>query len=180
MRKVAMVALASMFLVAPTMVLAETANTNPSAEQQYNGNYHCGYNGNGMHDGRDYRGHHGQRGHMMNRNFDESHMFYGITLTEQQRTQMRDLMRQHHQDRYNNANFRQHRENMHKLVTASQFDEAAVRAQVQNMDQQAIERHVEMAKVHNQMYQLLTPEQKAQLEKNYQQRMSSFDGSNKQ
>lgn len=29
MRKVAVVALASMFLAAPTMVLAETANTNP-------------------------------------------------------------------------------------------------------------------------------------------------------
>ncbi|XOY29943.1 cell-envelope stress modulator CpxP [Proteus cibi] len=173
MRKVAVVALASMFLAAPTMVLAETANTNPPTEQQYNGNYHCGY-GYGMHGDRDYRGHRGQRGHMMDRNYGESRMFNGITLTEQQRTQIRDLMRQHHQDRYN-GNFRQHHENMHKLVTASQFDEAAVRAQMQDMDKQAIERHVEMAKVHNQMYQLLTPEQKAQLEKNYQQQMSYFD-----
>lgn len=173
MRKVAVVALASMFLVAPTVVLAETANTNPPTEQQYNGNYHCGY-GYGMHGDRDYRGHRGQRGHMMDRNYGESRMFNGITLTEQQRTQMRDLMRQHHQDRYN-GNYRQRHENMHKLVTAPQFDEAAVRAQIQDMDKQAIERHVEMAKVHNQMYQLLTPEQKAQLEKNYQQRMSDFD-----
>ncbi|AYY82559.1 MULTISPECIES: cell-envelope stress modulator CpxP [Proteus] len=173
MRKVAVVALASMFLAAPTVVLAETANTNPPTEQQYNGNYHCGY-GYGMHGDRDYRGHRGQRGHMMDRNYGESRMFNGITLTEQQRTQMRDLMRQHHQDRYN-GNYRQRHENMHKLVTAPQFDEAAVRAQIQDMDKQAIERHVEMAKVHNQMYQLLTPEQKAQLEKNYQQRMSDFD-----
>lgn len=182
MRKVAMVALASMFLVAPTVVLAETANTNPPAEQQYNGNYHCGYNG--MNDGRDYnRGHRGQRGHMMNNNghmmgngYGDSYMFNGITLTEQQRTQMRDLMRQHHQDRYN-GNFRQRHESMHQLVTADKFDEAAVRAQMQDMDKLAIDRHVEMAKVHNQMYQLLTPEQKAQLEKNYQQRMSSLDES---
>lgn len=173
MRKVAVVALASMFLAAPTVVLAETANTNPPTEQQYNGNYHCGY-GYGMHGDRDYRGHRGQRGHMMDRNYGESRMFNGITLTEQQRTQMRDLMRQHHQDRYN-GNYCQRHENMHKLVTAPQFDEAAVRAQIQDMDKQAIERHVEMAKVHNQMYQLLTPEQKAQLEKNYQQRMSDFD-----
>ncbi|WP_100157736.1 cell-envelope stress modulator CpxP [Proteus columbae] len=181
MRKVAVVALASMFLAAPTMVLAETTNTNPPTEQQYsNGNYHCDY-GYGMHGDRDYRGHRGQRGHMMNngghmmdRGYAESRMFNGITLTEQQRTQMRDLMRQHHQDRYN-GDFRQRHENMHKLVTAEKFDEAAVRAQMQDMDKQAIERHVEMAKVHNQMYQLLTPEQKAQLEKNYQQQMSSFD-----
>ncbi|WP_311749499.1 cell-envelope stress modulator CpxP [Proteus terrae] len=183
MRKVAVVALASMFLAAPSVVLAETANTNPPTEQQYNGNYHCDY-GYGMHGGRDYRGHRGQRGHMMNngghmmdRGYAESRMFNGITLTEQQRTQMRDLMRQHHQDRYN-GNYRQRHENMHKLVTAPQFDEAAVRAQMQDMDKQAIERHVEMAKVHNQMYQLLTPEQKAQLEKNYQQQMSDFDTRN--
>ncbi len=54
MRKVAMVALASMFLVAPTVVMAETSNTNnqPAGQQQYNDNYHCGY-GYGMHDGRD-------------------------------------------------------------------------------------------------------------------------------
>lgn len=63
MRKVAMVALASMFLVAPTVVMAETSNTNnqPAGQQQYNDNYHCGY-GYGMHDGRDNRGHRGQRG----------------------------------------------------------------------------------------------------------------------
>lgn len=49
MRKVAMVALASMFLVAPTVVMAETSNTNnqPAGQQQYNDNYHCGY-GYGM------------------------------------------------------------------------------------------------------------------------------------
>ncbi len=37
MRKVAMVALASMFLVAPTVVMAETSNTNnqPAGQQQY-------------------------------------------------------------------------------------------------------------------------------------------------
>lgn len=185
MRKVAVVALASMFLAAPTMVLAETTNTNPPTEQQYNGNYHCGY-GNGMHGDRDYRGHRGQRGHMMNNGghmmgngYGDSYMFNGITLTEQQRTQMRDLMRQHHQDRYN-GDFRQRHENMHKLVTAEKFDEAAVRAQMQDMDKQAIERHVEMAKVHNQMYQLLTPEQKAQLEKNYQQQMSYVDQQSQQ
>lgn len=182
MRKVAMVALASMFLVAPTVVMAETSNTNnqPAGQQQYNDNYHCGY-GYGMHDGRDNRGHRGQRGHMMgNNNFGESRMFNGITLTEQQRTQMRDLMRQHHQDRFNNSDFRQRHENMHKLITADKFDEAAVRAQIQDMDKQVIERRVEMAKVHNQMYQLLTPEQKAQLEKNYQQHVSSVSQQNQQ
>lgn len=76
------------------MVLAETANINhllsnsimvtTTAVIMY---------GYGMHGDRDYRGHR-QRGHMMDRNYGESRMFNGITLTEQQRTQMRDLMRQ--------------------------------------------------------------------------------------
>lgn len=170
MRKVAMVALASMFLAAPTVVLAQTANANPPTEQQQAKDNHRG--GNGMCDGRAYGEHHGQRGNMMGR--EGSPMFNGIKLTEQQRTQMRDLMRQHHQDR-DNGKFRQHRESMHKLVTADKFDEAAVRAQIQDMDKQSTERQVEMAKIHHQMYQLLTPEQKTQLNNNYQQQMSSLN-----
>lgn len=162
MRKVAMVALASMFLVAPTVVLAENANTKSPTEQQYSDNHRCG------HDMQNDRGH---RGQMMHRTFDDTRMFNGITLTEQQRTQMRDLMREHHQNR-DRQNFRGYHENMHKLVTADKFDEAAVREQIQSMDKQAVERRVEMAKVHNQMYQLLTPEQKVQLEKRYQQHQS--------
>ncbi len=52
---------------------------------------------------------------------------------------------------------------MHRLVTAEKFDESAVRAQAEKMAQEQVARQVEMAKVRNQMFHLLTPEQQAVL-----------------
>lgn len=110
-------------------------------------------------------GYHGDGKMMMNKKGDRGHhnMFDGINLTEQQRQQMRDLMRQSHQSQPRLD--LEDREAMHKLITADKFDEAAVRAQAEKMSQNQIERHVEMAKVRNQMYNLLTPEQKEALNK---------------
>jgi protein CpxP len=62
---------------------------------------------------------------------------------------------------------------MHRLVTAENFDENAVRAQAEKMAQEQVARQVEMAKVRNQMYHLLTPEQQAVLKK-HQQRMDQL------
>jgi protein CpxP len=60
---------------------------------------------------------------------------------------------------------------MHRLVTAENFDENAVRVQAEKMAQEQISRQVEMAKVRNQMYHLLTPDQQAVLNQKHQQRM---------
>ena len=100
------------------------------------------------------------------------HMFDGINLTEHQRQQMRDLMRQarHDQPPVNVSEI----ETMHRLVTAEKFDENAVRAQAEKMAQEQIVRQVEMAKVRNQMYHLLTPEQQAVLNQKHQQRMAQL------
>uniref|UniRef100_UPI0005785B8F Spy/CpxP family protein refolding chaperone n=1 Tax=Yersinia pestis TaxID=632 RepID=UPI0005785B8F len=59
-------------------------------------------------------------------------------------------------------------------IPADKFDEAAVRAQAEKMSQNQIERHVEMAKVRNQMYNLLTPEQKEALNKKHQERIEKL------
>ena len=95
-------------------------------------------------------------------------MFDGISLTEHQRQQMRDLMQQarHEQPPVNVEEL----ETMHRLVTAENFDENAVRAQAEKMANEQIARQVEMAKVRNQMYRLLTPEQQAVLNEKHQQR----------
>lgn len=55
----------------------------------------------------------------------QSHMFDGISLTEHQRQQMRDLMQQarHEQPPVNVSEL----ETMHRLVTAENFDENAAR-----------------------------------------------------
>ena len=102
----------------------------------------------------------------------QSHMFDGISLTEHQRQQMRDLMQQarHEQPPVNVSEL----ETMHRLVTAENFDENAVRAQAEKMANEQIARQVEMAKVRNQMYRLLTPEQQAVLNEKHQQRMEQL------
>ena len=113
-------------------------------------------------------------GTMMNKKDGRGHhnMFDGVNLTEQQRQQMRDLMRQSRQGqpRLDMAD----RDAMHKLVTADKFDEAAVRAQAEKMSKDQVERQVEMAKVRNQMFNLLTPEQKAVLNQKHQQRIEKM------
>lgn len=102
----------------------------------------------------------------------QSHMFDGISLTEHQCQQMRDLMQQarHEQPPVNVSEL----ETMHRLVTAENFDENAVRAQAEKMANEQIARQVEMAKVRNQMYRLLTPEQQAVLNEKHQQRMEQL------
>lgn len=102
----------------------------------------------------------------------QSHMFDGISLTEDQRQQMRDLMQQarRQQPPVNVSEM----ETMHKLVTAEKFDENAVRVQAEKMAQEQVVRQVEMARVRNQMYRLLTPDQQAVLNERHQQRMDQL------
>ncbi|QKN83832.1 cell-envelope stress modulator CpxP [Scandinavium goeteborgense] len=102
----------------------------------------------------------------------QGHMFDGISLTEYQRQQMRDLMQQarRQQPPVNVSEM----ETMHKLVTADKFDEIAVQAQAEKMAQEQVVRQVEMARVRNQMFRLLTPEQQAILNERHQQRMDQL------
>ncbi|KAA8998576.1 cell-envelope stress modulator CpxP [Affinibrenneria salicis] len=99
-------------------------------------------------------------------------MFDGVRLTELQRQQMRDLMQLARQElpELNTNDV----EVMHRLIIAEKFDEAAVRAQAEKMAQRQVVRQVEMAKVRNQMYNLLTSEQKQILAQKHQQRMESM------
>lgn len=98
---------------------------------------------------------------LMKRSSVQSHMFDGINLTEQQRQQMRDLMQRarHDSPPVNISEM----ETMYNLVTAKNFDEAAVKALTEKMLQEQVSRQIEMAKVRNQMYHLLTSEQQAVL-----------------
>jgi protein CpxP len=102
----------------------------------------------------------------------QSHMFDGISLTEHQRQQMRDLMQRarHDQPPVNVSE----QEIMHRLITANNFDETAVRVQAEKMAQEQVARQVEMAKVRNQMFHLLTPTQQAVLNDKHQQRMDQL------
>lgn len=102
----------------------------------------------------------------------QSHMFDGIELTEHQRQQMRDLMQQARHDRP--ATNIDDIAVMHDLVTADKFNEAAIRDKAEAIAKVQVEQQVEMARVRNQMYHLLTPEQQAALQKNYEQRLNAM------
>ncbi|WJV53770.1 cell-envelope stress modulator CpxP [Pectobacteriaceae bacterium CE90] len=99
-------------------------------------------------------------------------MFDGVTLTEHQRQQMRDLMQQvrHGTPSYDVGDM----EDMHRLVVAKNFDTSAVKALVSKMVHMQIARRVEIARVCNQMYNLLTPEQKETLDQEHQQYMQKI------
>lgn len=99
-------------------------------------------------------------------------MFDGVKLTEIQRQHMRDLMQQARQDAP--VLHLDDIEKMHTLIIAEKFDDVAVRKQVTQMMQAQIERQIEMTRVRNQMYNLLTPEQKAILEQRHQQRLDEM------
>ncbi|WP_034918462.1 cell-envelope stress modulator CpxP [Erwinia sp. 9145] len=102
----------------------------------------------------------------------QTHMFDGISLTEQQRQQMRDLMRQTRREHslisINDL------DQLHKLVIAENFNETAYKAELDRIAQAEVTRQVEMARVRNKMYQLLTPAQQDVLKQKHQQRMDKM------
>jgi Spy/CpxP family protein refolding chaperone len=94
--------------------------------------------------------------------------FAGLNLTEQQRQQMREIMKESHQNRGPVA--KDERQALHNLVASDSFDEAKARAQIEAIGKAKSERILERAKAENKMYNLLTPEQKKQFNENHQKR----------
>ncbi|CAI2522634.1 Spheroplast protein Y precursor [Serratia ficaria] len=94
--------------------------------------------------------------------------FAGLNLTEQQRQQMRDIMKESHQKR--GPGMKEDRQALHNLVASDSFDEAKAKTQIDAISKAQSERMLERAKAENKMYNLLTPEQKKQYNENYQKR----------
>ncbi|MFL1805403.1 Spy/CpxP family protein refolding chaperone [Plesiomonas shigelloides] len=88
----------------------------------------------------------------------------GLNLTEAQQKQFTELCTQLDRQPMMDA---QMRTQMHAIMTAPKFDEAAARTMFEKMNTQRIEQQVQRAKVHNQMYNLLTPEQKAKVDQRF-------------
>ncbi|MGP1923653.1 MAG: Spy/CpxP family protein refolding chaperone [Arsenophonus sp. NEOnobi-MAG3] len=96
----------------------------------------------------------------------------GITLSERQRQDMRDLMASQRQQSFKNKVLQPEREILHNLMTADIFDVAAFRATAEKLAQDIIEQQIQMARIYNQFYKLLTREQKIILEKQHQKHLS--------
>ncbi|AXF78194.1 cell-envelope stress modulator CpxP [Erwinia tracheiphila] len=99
-------------------------------------------------------------------------MFDGINLSEQQRQQMRDLMQQaRHRRSPININ---ELESLHDIIIADKFNEVAYKARLDLIAIKEIDRQVEIARVRNQMYHLLTQTQQDALNERHQQRINEM------
>ncbi|WP_237387774.1 Spy/CpxP family protein refolding chaperone [Xenorhabdus sp. Sc-CR9] len=158
MRNIAILALASMVVLGPIMALAETADTDDVPEAISPLPYCMPY------------GHKRDSNYYQSdeHNYNYSYIFGGIILTEQQRQQMWDLVKKQHLHEQSIVDMQVERQKMYKILTEKNFDEAAVRLQLEKIAEKNIELGVEIARIRNQMYQLLTPEQKERLQERYE------------
>ncbi|MBU9824740.1 ATP-independent periplasmic protein-refolding chaperone Spy [Rahnella perminowiae] len=100
--------------------------------------------------------------------------FAGLNLTEQQKTQMKEIMKDSGA-RPDRAAMKAQMDQMHNLVATDSFDEAKVKAQIDTITKAQSDRMLDRARAENKMYNLLTPEQKKQFNENYQQRATKME-----
>lgn len=112
--------------------------------------------------------------HMSQDNMLHGDMFKQLKLTDEQKKQMAVLMTQARESMGQQSMGMEQMNAAFGLITTDKFDEAAFRKQAEAMASQRVERQVAMAKIHNQMYNLLTPEQKATVAKHQQERMAKM------
>ncbi|MBY3788315.1 Spy/CpxP family protein refolding chaperone [Photobacterium carnosum] len=108
---------------------------------------------NQQHNGGMNKGHHGGK------------IFSQLDLTATQKQEIKTLRQanrsEHKAQRVDNYKVMQvERQQLEKLVLASNFDESAVRAVAEKMSQQQVERRVKMLEQRHEMLNILTPEQK--------------------
>lgn len=158
MRKLNMLAVASMFMLGSSVAVAAP------------------HMGQGQGTGQNYNHHSvkmtkGDRMHNMGSGMG---MFQGLNLTTEQQQKVQVI---YHQGQAKLAAMPMinttDRGALHNLITADKFDESLVRKQLEENSKAQIERRVEMAKIHYDMYQVLTPEQKTQAKTNYDSRMAN-------
>lgn len=97
-------------------------------------------------------------------------MFKGLNLTDAQKTQIRDIMKESHKD-FKRPSLEERRAN-HAIVAADSFDRAKAEAQAEKMTANAKERAVAMMETQNKIYNVLTPEQKKQYNTNFEKHLT--------
>lgn len=100
--------------------------------------------------------------------------FAGLNLTEQQKTQMKDIMKDSGA-RPDRAAMKAQMDQMHNLVASDSFDESKVKSQIDTITKAQSDRMLDRARAENKMYNLLTPEQKKQFNENYQKRSAKME-----
>ena len=99
-----------------------------------------------------------------------THMLKGLELTSAQRQQVEDLVQQHRSGIGSAKENKTAMDKMQALITAEHFDEAAVRSLLQQHQQLRLERQLSMLKLQHDIRQLLTDEQREELDKKRERR----------
>ena len=97
-------------------------------------------------------------------------MFKGLNLTDAQKTQIRDIMKESHKD-FKRPSLEERRAG-HAIIASDTFDRAKAEAQAEKMTADAKERAVAMMETQNKLYNVLTPEQKKQYNANFEKRLT--------
>jgi Spy/CpxP family protein refolding chaperone len=100
--------------------------------------------------------------------------FAALNLTEQQKTQMKEIMKDSGA-RPDRAAMKAQMDQMHNLVASDSFDEAKVKSQIDTITKAQSDRMLDRARAENKMYNLLTTEQKKQFNENYQNRAAKME-----
>lgn len=97
-------------------------------------------------------------------------MFKGLNLTDAQKTEMRDIMKQSRKE-MKRPSLEERRAN-HALIAADSFDKDKAEAQADKMTVNAKENAVAMMETQNKLYNVLTPEQKKQYNANFEKHLT--------
>ncbi|MGK3141121.1 ATP-independent periplasmic protein-refolding chaperone Spy [Pantoea sp. C2G6] len=100
----------------------------------------------------------------------EMMMFKGLNLTEAQKTQMRDIMKESHKEMKRPS--LDERRAAHSIIASDSFDQSKAEAQAEKMSANAKEHALKMLETQNKLYNVLTPEQKKQYNANFEKRLT--------
>ncbi|ABV34893.1 protein of unknown function, Spy-related [Shewanella sediminis HAW-EB3] len=99
-------------------------------------------------------------------------MFRGLDLTDEQRTEIKTLMKAQKDSmqgsRPTSDERQAHKTEMLALITADSFDESQVKLLMQQKHEKRQDKAVGMLKVQNEIYKLLTPEQQVKFKENFE------------
>ena len=100
-------------------------------------------------------------------------MFKGLNLTDAQKQQVRDIMKEGREHNKRPAQEAQEEMRaMHNLVASDSFDKAKAQAQIAKMEEQHKGMMLSRLETQNKIYNILTPEQKKQFNANFEKRLT--------
>lgn len=100
----------------------------------------------------------------------EMMMFKDLKLTDAQKQQVRTIMHDAHKDMPRPS--LDDRRAMHSIIAADSFDSSKAEAQAEKMSANGKERALKMLETQNKLYNVLTTEQKAQYNANFEKHLT--------